>query len=266
MRNAFAKQITQLAREDERIVVLSGDIGNRLFDELKAQCPDGFSCAWRGEHDQDSRRHGAGRLRPVCYTITPFVTYRCLEQSAWTCAITGAGGDRGHRLRAFVRFTARRIIRAEMRCPVATRLAVVARGIGGGAGGDPGAVKHPGPVYLRSGRRADSQHAGEPPFAIGRAIPVREGKEVFADAGTLLPVALATADLLQASGRSTGVYSFHTIKPPMKHSWAKRFEVPACRHRAQRAGRPGRQRRNGCPISAGEGAVAADQDAGQFCT
>ena len=35
MRNAFADAVTELAREDERIILLSGDIGNKLFDRLK---------------------------------------------------------------------------------------------------------------------------------------------------------------------------------------------------------------------------------------
>ena len=35
MRNAFAAEITELAMHDPRIVLLSGDIGNRLFDRLK---------------------------------------------------------------------------------------------------------------------------------------------------------------------------------------------------------------------------------------
>ena len=36
MRNAFADEITKLAKNDDRIILLSGDIGNRLFDNLKA--------------------------------------------------------------------------------------------------------------------------------------------------------------------------------------------------------------------------------------
>ena len=39
MRNAFADEILKLALADERIVVLSGDIGNRLFDKFKAAMP-----------------------------------------------------------------------------------------------------------------------------------------------------------------------------------------------------------------------------------
>ena len=34
MRNAFADEVTRLAKEDPRVMLLSGDIGNRLFDKL----------------------------------------------------------------------------------------------------------------------------------------------------------------------------------------------------------------------------------------
>ncbi len=42
MRNRFAQKITQLAKEDDRIVLLSGDIGNRLFDPFKLARPSRF--------------------------------------------------------------------------------------------------------------------------------------------------------------------------------------------------------------------------------
>ena len=42
MRNAFANEITSLAAVDERIVLLSGDIGNRLFDDFKRVFPTRF--------------------------------------------------------------------------------------------------------------------------------------------------------------------------------------------------------------------------------
>ena len=35
MRNTFAKVITELAEIDKKIVLLSGDIGNRMFDDFK---------------------------------------------------------------------------------------------------------------------------------------------------------------------------------------------------------------------------------------
>jgi len=42
MRNAFADEITKLAATDERIVLLMGDIGNRLFDKFRAAYPHRF--------------------------------------------------------------------------------------------------------------------------------------------------------------------------------------------------------------------------------
>ena len=42
MRNAFADELTKLADEDNRIVLLSGDIGNRLFDKLRENHPTRF--------------------------------------------------------------------------------------------------------------------------------------------------------------------------------------------------------------------------------
>jgi len=77
------------------------------------------------------------------------------------------------------------------------------------------AVKHPGPVYLRIGKKGEpAVYASELPFTIGRAIRVKEGTDVcLLAAGTLLPAAVTAAELLGAHGLSAAVYSFHTIKP-----------------------------------------------------
>src|SRR5258708_18574645 len=82
MRNSFAHEITRLAQEDDRIVLLSGDIGNRLFDEFKLKCPGRFHNCGVAEANMIGVAAGLAMtgLRPVCYTIAPFITYRCLEQ------------------------------------------------------------------------------------------------------------------------------------------------------------------------------------------
>ena len=82
MRNAFAKELTAMAEEDPRVVLLSGDIGNRLFDDLKEKVPDRFFNCGVAEANMMSLAAGLALsgLRPVVYTITPFVTSRCLEQ------------------------------------------------------------------------------------------------------------------------------------------------------------------------------------------
>jgi transketolase len=42
MRNEFAKTITELAKVKKDIVLLAGDIGNRLFDNFKKNNPERF--------------------------------------------------------------------------------------------------------------------------------------------------------------------------------------------------------------------------------
>src|SRR6185369_16728795 len=82
MRNAFADEITALAGADERIVLLSGDIGNRLFDKFKESYPRRFYNCGVAEANMVTLAAGLALcgLRPVVYTIASFVTYRCMEQ------------------------------------------------------------------------------------------------------------------------------------------------------------------------------------------
>ena len=82
MRNAFAQAMTELAQERDDICLLSGDIGNRMFDRYKEVAPTRFLNCGIAEANMMSMAAGMGLsgLRPVVYTITPFTTTRCLEQ------------------------------------------------------------------------------------------------------------------------------------------------------------------------------------------
>ena len=82
MRNTFAKEINSIAQNDKRVVLLSGDIGNRMFDDLKKHCPNQFINCGIAEANMMSMAAGMALsgLRPVIYTITPFTTARCFEQ------------------------------------------------------------------------------------------------------------------------------------------------------------------------------------------
>ncbi len=82
MRNIFAKTINQLAIKDRNIVLLSGDIGNKMFDQFKIDCPRQFINCGIAEENMMSVAAGMAlcNLRPIIYTITPFTTIRCLEQ------------------------------------------------------------------------------------------------------------------------------------------------------------------------------------------
>ena len=82
MRNAFADEITNLAKKDKKIVLLSGDIGNRLFDKFRTRFPERFYNCGFAEACMTGVASGIAHLglSPITYTIATFNTVRCLEQ------------------------------------------------------------------------------------------------------------------------------------------------------------------------------------------
>ena len=82
MRRGFGKVITELAEKDEKVYVLVGDIGYRVFDEFREKFPDRFINM--GICEQSMIGVSAGMalegLKPWVYTITPFLIERPFEQ------------------------------------------------------------------------------------------------------------------------------------------------------------------------------------------
>ena len=82
MRRSFGKIITELADRDEKIYVIVGDIGYRVFDEFREKHPDRFINI--GVCEQSMIGVSAGMalegLNPWVYTITPFLIERPFEQ------------------------------------------------------------------------------------------------------------------------------------------------------------------------------------------
>ncbi len=221
MRNAFARQITELACEDERIVVLSGDIGNRLFDDLKGRCPSRFFNCGVAEANMVGMAAGMAMsgLRPVCYTITPFLTYRCMEQiRVDVCyhdvpvVLVGTGAGLSYASLGATHHSCEEMGMLRL----LPGLTVLAPGDAWEVrAGIRAAVRHPGPVYMRIGKKGEPDvHGSEPAFEIGRAIRIRDGGDVaLLAAGTVLGVARDAAAELGGRGLAAAVYSFHTIKP-----------------------------------------------------
>jgi transketolase len=221
VRNAFAEELTALAAEDPRIVLLSGDVGNQLFDTHKRRFPNRFVNCGVAEANMIGMAAGMAMcgLRPIAYTINAFITVRCLEQirvdlcyHTVPVILVGVGGGLSyaslggtHHSCEDIAFL-RMLPRMTVICPgdpVEVRLALRA------------ALSHAGPVFLRLGKKGEPVvHKEPPPFTIGRAIVVRPGREVcLLSTGTMLPVAVATAEALEREGVLAEVVSFHTVKP-----------------------------------------------------
>ena len=82
MRRSFGKIIKELADNDDKIYLLVGDIGYRVFDEFREKHPDRFINM--GICEQSMIGVSAGMalegLKPWVYTITPFLIERPFEQ------------------------------------------------------------------------------------------------------------------------------------------------------------------------------------------
>jgi transketolase len=221
MRNAFADEILTLARQDPRVVLLSADIGNRLFDKLKSEFPDRFYNCGVAEANMIGVAAGMAQsgLRPVCYTITPFITYRCMEQIRVDLCY--------HHLPVTVVGTGSGLSYASLggthhSCEEMGMLRLLPGLTVGGPADAPelramlrDALRQDGPVYLRIGKKGEPQiHPDVPDLKLGRAITLREGSDAcILSIGTVLPVAMAAAEELAQRGISTRVVSFHTLKP-----------------------------------------------------
>jgi transketolase len=222
MRNAFADELTKLGDGDSRIVMLSGDIGNRLFDTFKARHPARFFNCGVAEANMMGVAAGMGinGLRPVVYTITPFVTTRCLEQirtdvcyheAPVTIVGVGAGlsyaglGPTHHSCEdiSFLRSIPNMVVV----CPGDAHEV---------RGALRAALRQDRPVYIRIGKKGEPVvHPGPVAnFEIGKAITIADGNDVcLLSTGTMLPETADAARRLKERGISAKVVSFHTVKP-----------------------------------------------------
>ena len=221
MRDAFFETVAELAASDERIWALTGDLGIGLFDDFCAAAPGRFLNVGIAEQNLVGVAAGlayAGKV-PFAYSIAPFVTSRPNDQVRVDVAMPGANvklvgvgggvaygylGPTHHAIddlalmRALPGFTV--LAPAD---PEETRRATRA------------AFAHEGPVYLRLGK--NGERAALPafaPFAIGRALVVREGDDVtLASTGAILPEVLGAAERLAAMGIRAGVVHHPSVKP-----------------------------------------------------
>jgi transketolase len=221
MRNAFAEEITRIGAADDRVVLLSGDIGNRLFDDFKERSPERFFNCGVAEANMMSVAAGMALsgLRPVVYTITPFVTTRCLEQirddvcyHKAPVTIVGVGSGLGYASLgathqslediAFLRLFPEMVVL----CPADPSEARAALNA---------ALAQNQPVYIRLGKKGEPAIRKEATaFRLGQADWLRDGADVcMIGTGAGVKCALDAADMLQKRGFGAAVVAMPTLKP-----------------------------------------------------
>jgi len=221
MRDAFIKGLSALAEADERIVLLTGDLGFKIFDDFARRFPGRFVNAGVAEPNMIGVAAGLALdgFRPFAYSIAPFATLRCFEQIRNDICYHGAnvkivcvGGGMSYGPVGFSHH--------------ATEDLAILRSLPGMLVLSPGdlweaaeaaryLVSHRGPAYLRLDKSAAPSTAqpGET-FQSGRIRTVREGSDVtLAATGGILGEAILAADALVQHGIFCRVLSVHTVKP-----------------------------------------------------
>jgi transketolase len=234
MRDAFAKEMTDLATQRPELALLSGDIGNRMFDSFKEVAPGRFFNCGIAEANMMSMAAGMALsgLRPVIYTITPFTTTRCFEQIRVGVAYhqapvvivgTGSGlsyaelGPTHHSLEDLA--ILRTLPGVNVLAPAdSAELVAQLRE----------ALNSPYPTYMRIGKKGEPPlHDPEASLGIGKAQMLRDGRDLLVvGVGPILGEAIKASEALISKGLSVAVASLGGVKPledAFLQEMAKRF-------------------------------------------
>lgn len=82
MRKEFSSAIEKIVSEDKSVVFITGDLGFHAFENLKKWMGDRFINAGVAEQNMIGLAAGMAHkgFKVFCYSIAPFIIYRCLEQ------------------------------------------------------------------------------------------------------------------------------------------------------------------------------------------
>lgn len=221
-RFGYGRGLVVAGKADKNVVALSADLtGSTKTDDFKKEFPNRFIQVGIGEQNMASLAAGlaaAGKV-PFFASYAMFSPGRNWEQVRTTlcynnsnCKIAGAHagvsvGPDGATHQAIEDVAITRVIpRMTVIVPcdsIETEKATIA------------AAKMYGPVYLRYNReKTPIITTKETPFEIGKAIILREGKDVSIVAcGQMVHRALVAAEELSKEGIEAEVINIHTVKP-----------------------------------------------------
>jgi transketolase len=221
MRDAFLETLTELAAQDPRVMLITGDLGYGVLTKFAEQFPNQFVNAGVAEQNMTSIAAGMALSgwRVYTYSIANFPTLRCLEQVRndicyHDCDVTivAVGGGFSYGQLGMSHFATEdlAIMRAlpNMRVVAPTEkweAQDLTREL----------AKQKGPAYLRIDKDAGGQARRDGECAVlGKARRVREGADATIIAtGAILREALIAAERLAAQGVQCRIEAMHTIKP-----------------------------------------------------
>ena len=212
MRNTFIHTLTELAGQDERIVLLTGDLGFMVMEPFMERFPDRFINVGVAEQNMVGLSTGLAEagLIPFVYSIAPFASLRPFEfirngpvfhQLPVRVVAVGMGFEYGHAGPSHHAVEDVGVMRT-------------LRGLSVVAPADFEQAKsallqtwqNPGPVYFSLGKNDKVKVVGlEGRYETGRVQMARQGQDVlFLSMGSVALDVSAACDALQAQGIAAG--------------------------------------------------------------
>lgn len=221
MREAFVERLSELAKKNPRIFLITGDLGFGVLTQFAERFPRQFLNAGVAEQNMTGIATGLaleGRI-VFTYSIANFPTLRCMEQirndacyHGLNVKIVAIGGGFSYGPLGISHHATEdlSILRS------LPDITVVAPGDMWEAKEATSAlVDTPGTCYLRidKSKAAKTQKPGEK-FRLGQARTVREGGGItLISTGGILGEVLKAAEVLSQKGIECRVLSMHTVKP-----------------------------------------------------
>jgi transketolase len=218
MRDAFIRALSDLAEQDERIMLVNGDLGFNVLADFIHRFPGQYLNAGIAEQNMTAVACGMALTgaRAYTYSIGNFPTLRCLEQLRndvcyhnADVTVVAIGGGLSYGQLGISHF--------------ATEDLAVMRSMPGMtvvAPSDPWqAYELTQQLYARGGPsylRIDKGSAGvaPTPVELGRASTVRGGSDIVVfTTGAILSEARTASETLAGEGISVRIVDVHTIKP-----------------------------------------------------
>jgi transketolase len=222
VRTSLVGNLEKIAGKNSDIIILTGDLGFKLFDGFKAKNPGRFYDMGVAEQNMISVAAGLALCgkNVYCYSIVPFLVMRAYEQIRIDIAyhnlnvkLIGVGGGMTYGMEGFTHFgledfaLMRALPNMTIVAPAdpveASELAVIS-------------AKHEGPMYIRLGKNGDPvlhdiKKAG---LKLGKGMIMEEGKNVAIVAvGSMVLAGTEICAMLRNHGIKPTLVNLHTIKP-----------------------------------------------------
>jgi len=233
VRSAFVQTIDKLAAQDSKVLLLTGDLGFKIFDDFRRDHPQQFLNMGIAEANMVSVSAGLALegKTPFVYSIAAFLTMRayehvrndiCFHKAKVILVAAGGGFCYGANGASHHALTDIAIMRALPEMRIFTPADAYE-----GAWAVRMAYSEDGPSYIRLGRDQEPVvHAGELAGPdVRRGVVLREGKEIaILVSGFILSEACQAADALIKEGHSVRLITFPLIKPLNEGLIAAAFE------------------------------------------